>query len=381
MLLGYPRGIAGAVQHLWQKYLDSRAARLEAWAPPIEVTTARTANGPPPPNEIRALTARANANAELNDEARPSPPGGSGPLLETRGIAVHFGGVVALADPDICVAPGELVGLIGPNGAGKTTLINVISGLLKPDRGSVRIYGREVADLPPDFRAAYGVARSFQDARLFGGLSVIETIQTALAYRHKVSFLSAMAASPWARVTEIRTLELAEEIADRFGLTPWADTLTSELSTGTKRICDLAAQVATGPRLLLLDEPTAGVAQREAEAFGPLLRRVRDELECSVLIVEHDMPLLMGLCDRVYAMEAGRVIAVGTPDEIRSDPAVVESYLGNQSAAIHRSGARQAVPAGSAAGATPTTSPRKAAAPRKPPVTDSTLRTSRRSES
>jgi ABC-type branched-subunit amino acid transport system ATPase component len=129
-------------------------------------------------------------------------------------------------------------------------------------------------------------------------------------------------------------------VAARFGLTPWADTRTQDLSTGTRRICDLAAQVAAKPRLLLLDEPTAGVAQREAEAFRPLLRGIRDELGCAVLIVEHDMPLLMGLCDHVYAMEAGRVIADGTPDEIRADPAVIASYLGSDEVAIARSGAR-----------------------------------------
>jgi ABC-type branched-subunit amino acid transport system ATPase component len=115
---------------------------------------------------------------------------------------------------------------------------------------------------------------------------------------------------------------------DRLGLSAWADTLVANLSTGTRRICDLAAQAASEPRLLLLDEPTAGVAQRDAEAFGPLLQKIRDELDCSILIIEHDMPLLMGLCDRVYAMEEGRVIAEGTPAEIRADAAVIASYLG-----------------------------------------------------
>ncbi len=125
---------------------------------------------------------------------------------------------------------------------------------------------------------------------------------------------------------------------ERFGLTPWADALLSELSTGTRRICDLAAQVVAEPKLLLLDEPTAGVAQREAEAFGPMIRGIRDDLGCAILIVEHDMPLLMGVCDRVYAMEAGRVIAEGTPTEIRDDPAVIASYLGTDEVAIGRSG-------------------------------------------
>src|SRR5207249_4348805 len=128
-------------------------------------------------------------------------------------------------------------------------------------------------------------------------------------------------------------------VVDRFGLRAWADARTSELSTGTRRICDLAIQVAAAPQLLLLDEPTAGVAQREAEAFGPLLRRIRDELDCAVLIVEHDMPLLMGLCDRVYAMETGRVIAEGTPQQVRENPLVIASYLGSSDVAVQRSGA------------------------------------------
>ena len=127
------------------------------------------------------------------------------------------------------------------------------------------------------------------------------------------------------------------EIVEAFGLGSWADALTSELSTGMRRVCDLAMQVATEPRLLLLDEPTAGVAQREAEVFGPLVRRIREDLYCSVLVIEHDMPMLMGLCDRVYAMDAGSVIAEGTPREIRENPAVIASYLGSDVTAISRS--------------------------------------------
>jgi ABC-type branched-subunit amino acid transport system ATPase component len=258
--------------------------------------------------------------------------------LVTGGVRVHFGGLVALDEPEIRVAAGEIVGLIGPNGAGKTTLINVISGVLRPDTGSVRLFGWEVADLPPEFRTAFGLARTFQDARLFGGLTVVETVQVAMTYRRRVGMLSAMVAAPWARATEATSRRDAQEVVERFGLTPWADALTSELSTGTRRICDLATQVAAEPKVLVLDEPTAGVAQREAEAFGPLLRRIREELDCSVLIVEHDMPLLMGLCDRVYAMEAGKVIAEGTPQQIRQDPRVIASYLGSKDAAVQRSG-------------------------------------------
>jgi len=252
---------------------------------------------------------------------------------------VRFGGILALDAPDIVVNAGEIVGLIGTNGAGKTTLMNVISGVQAPDQGSVLVFGHEVVDLPADFRPAYGLSRSFQDATLFAGLTVTETIQLALSRTRKVGFLSSMVAAPWARAVQRTTRAEAEAIVERFGLTEWRDARTSDLSTGTKRICDLAAQVAARPRLLVLDEPTAGVAQREAEAFGPLLRRIRDELDCAILIVEHDMPLLMGLCDRLYALETGTVIAEGTPEEIRNDPRVVESYLGTKAAAIDRSGA------------------------------------------
>jgi ABC-type branched-subunit amino acid transport system ATPase component/ABC-type branched-subunit amino acid transport system permease subunit len=297
-ILKLPHGLAGAVQTRWQGVLDRRAEQLVVQAEGTDATLA----------------------------------------LATSGVRVSFGGVTALDGPDIEVRAGEIVGLIGTNGAGKTTLMNVVSGVIVPQQGSVRVFGHEVVDLPADFRAGYGVARSFQDASLFAGLTVTETIQLALSRRSKVGFLSAMVSAPWVRAGESRTRREALEVVARFGLAPWAESRTAQLSTGTRRICDLAAQVASRPKLLLLDEPTAGVAQREAEAFGPLLRQIRDELDCAVLIVEHDMPLLMGLCDRVYAMESGRVIAVGTPDEVRNDPRVVASYLGTDGTAIDRSG-------------------------------------------
>jgi ABC-type branched-subunit amino acid transport system ATPase component len=292
----FPTGVAGVVQRAWQSYLDRRASRMD------ERTT---------------------------DVAMP---------LVVRDVHIRFGGIVALDAASIDVGPGEIVGLIGPNGAGKTTLMNVVSGTLRADSGSICVFGSEAADLPPTMRPAFGLGRSFQEATLFPGLTVTETIQVALARHNRVGVVSSMIAAPWVRSVERRTRRQADEVVERLGLSAWADALTSDLSTGTRRICDLAAQVAAGPKLLLLDEPTAGVAQRDAEAFGPLLRRVRDELDCAILIVEHDMPLLMGLCDRVYAMDVGRVIAEGTPDEIRNDPVVVASYLGTEEVAIDRSG-------------------------------------------
>jgi ABC-type branched-subunit amino acid transport system ATPase component/ABC-type branched-subunit amino acid transport system permease subunit len=332
VLIFSPNGIAGEATVRWQGYLDKRAAKAEAKAgtaaadapPPAADATERWQEDP----EDQATRARIAERFHKSDV----------PLLVTD-VNVRFGGVVALSGPDIEVRKGEIVGLIGTNGAGKTTLMNVISGLISPSSGSVQLFGQEVVDLPADLRSAFGLSRSFQDASLFSGLTVTETVQLPITQRHKVGMVSAMFAMPWVRSSEQRTRQEALAIVDRFGLSNWADARTSDLSTGTRRICDLAAQVAAKPWLLLLDEPTAGVAQREAEAFGPLLRRIRDDLDCAILIVEHDMPLLMGLCDRIYALETGTVIAEGTPDEIRVNPRVIASYLGTTDAAIDRSGA------------------------------------------
>jgi ABC-type branched-subunit amino acid transport system ATPase component/ABC-type branched-subunit amino acid transport system permease subunit len=316
VLISAPNGLAGIARARWQALLD------------------RHAHGADP-----AVTAEPSVPGVTTNEvaARTGPDDVC--ALEVRGVRVQYGGIVALNEPDLEVRAGEIVGLIGTNGAGKTTLMNVISGLTRSSQGSVKLFGDEVADLPTDLRVAcWGLARSFQDATLFPSLTVLDAVQVPICRQHKVGMVPAMVGAPWVSDVDHRTRDEAQEIVDRFGLSAWADLRTGELSTGTRRICDLAAQVAAQPRLLLLDEPTAGVAQREAEAFGPLLRRIRDVLDCSILIVEHDMPLLMGLCDRVYAMEAGSVIAEGTPAEIRKNPRVIASYLGNEQAAVDRSG-------------------------------------------
>jgi ABC-type branched-subunit amino acid transport system ATPase component/branched-subunit amino acid ABC-type transport system permease component len=362
VLMKYPGGIAGEVQSRWQGYLDRRAAAVAPTAPAVSEDAAAEEELY---DELAAKAASNTDSVRPPDEARDKELVGA--PLTVRGVKVQFGGVIALSEPDIDVRAGEIVGLIGTNGAGKTTLMNVISGLAKPTQGSVKLFDQEVADLPADIRAAgFGMARSFQDATLFGSLTVTEAVQVPLSRRHKVGILAAMIGAPWARAVERRTRKQAEDIVARFGLTEWADVRTSELSTGTRRICDLATQVAAAPKLLLLDEPTAGVAQREAEAFGPMLRRLRDELDCAILIVEHDMPLLMGLCDRIFALEAGAVIAEGTPEEIRSNPRVIASYLGGEDAAISRSGATTRPPTKSATKRPAKKAPtKKAAAPRR----------------
>ena len=299
VLLLQPTGIAGSAQEGWEKVL-ARLAERRAQAP----------------------------------QRGPEPP------LVVNEVRLAFGGIRALDDVSIRVEPKEIVGLIGPNGAGKTSLLNTISGALRADGGSIRVFGEEVANLPPEYRSVFGTARSFQNAKLFPGLTVTETVQVALSGRNRVGFVASMVGAPWSRALNRHTRAEALELLERLNLSQWADALTSELSTGTRRICDLASQVATRPKLLLLDEPTAGVAQRECEMFPPVLRQIRDELDCSILIVEHDMPMLMSLCDRVYAMETGRVIAEGTPEEVRANAAVIASYLGTDEHAIQRSGTR-----------------------------------------
>jgi ABC-type branched-subunit amino acid transport system ATPase component/ABC-type branched-subunit amino acid transport system permease subunit len=293
-----PTGLAGAAARMWQRFLDRLAVEVE----------------------------------------RETVVAGPVPALEAEALTLSFGGVKALQGATIHVDSGEIIGLIGANGAGKSTLINVVSGVLSADAGAVRLAGRNITQLPPEVRAALGIGRTFQAAQLFPGLTVRETVESVIGAQQKVGMLSAMIRAPWAVRAQRDIAREAQAVLERMGLLPYAGTLAAELSTGTRRICALATQVAAKPKVLLLDEPTAGVAQREAEAFGPLLRRIRDELDCAIVIVEHDMPLLMGLCDRVYAMEQGAVIAEGTPEEIRDDPRVVASYLGTDEVAIARSG-------------------------------------------
>ena len=351
-MMQFPNGIAGVVQEWWQGHLNKKAARLTTVGSADTVMSQQALVGSNGDRSVaapgtaieRAAAGVRFATLERHEDgprkgrhANTAPLAGAPPLVVDH-VAIRFGGIDALTDVAIEVGAGEIVGLIGPNGAGKTTLMNIISGVLRPDRGSVRLFGHEVARRSPDIRAHYGLARSFQDASLFAGLTVTETVQVATSRRVKTYTLPAMVGAPWVRSAERSSRRRALEIVEAFGLGPWADALTSELSTGMRRICDLAAQVATEPRLLLLDEPTAGVAQREAEAFAPLVRRIRDDLDCAILVIEHDMPMLMGLCDRVYAMDAGSVIAEGAPAQIREDPAVIASYLGTSATAISRSG-------------------------------------------
>ena len=260
------------------------------------------------------------------------------PALLAQDVEVHFGGRQALSGATVRAEQGEIVGLIGTNGAGKSTLMNVVSGFVRPTGGRVEILGQDVTGWPPHLRAKLEVGRVFQDARLFGALTVTDTVQVALE-AHGPSQLvpSMLALPPSLRAERAKRAEAAEHIAF-LGLGRYADSYLSELSTGTRRIVEMCCLLAQGSSLLLLDEPTAGVAQRETEAFGPLLTRIRRELDATIVLIEHDIPLMMSVSDRVYCMAAGSVIAEGLPHEVRDDPAVVAAYLGTDERAIERSG-------------------------------------------
>ena len=282
-----------------------------------------------------------------SDEASAIAHGASGvpvnatPALEARGLTKRFGGITVVNGVDLVVPKGKIVGLIGHNGAGKTTIFDLLSGFLAADGGTVSLDGHDVTTLPPYQRALGGLGRSFQDARLYPGLSVSETIAVALD-RHLAS-RDPLAVALWLPAAfDVHDAigVRVEELLETLGLTRYRDHLTGELSTGTRRIVELACVLAQKPDVVLLDEPSAGVAQREAEALVPVLRRVQSDLNCAMVVVEHDMALMSNLCDSLVALETGRVIAEGTPAEVLAHPEVISSYLGTDDAFLARSGER-----------------------------------------
>ena len=262
------------------------------------------------------------------------------PVLSTSGLSIAFGGNRAVDDVSIDVYPGEVLGTIGPNGAGKTTLFDIISGYLRADSGVVRLNGRDVTSMGPAGRAEHGLGRSFQDAALFSSLTVEQTIAVACERWVKVRDpFSAALHLPNAYDSERAVEARVRELVDLLGLGIHRTKFTRELSTGTKRVVGLACLLAHRPSVILLDEPSSGIAQKEVEALVPVLLRIRDETGASLVVIEHDMPLLRSVSDRMVAMDQGAVIAAGDPTEVLTAPQVVESYLGTTTDAIERSGA------------------------------------------
>ena len=258
----------------------------------------------------------------------------SDPVLSLQGLDLAFGGVRALADVTFDVERGSITGIIGPNGAGKTTLFDVVSGIRRPDAGRIELRQpdgsvTELVARRPWERNRLGVARTFQNARLFSSVPIGEILRTV---QHEAmgrsGFWRSVLGTTGARADEAEGAERAAEALDLVGLSRHADKPPSELSTGMLRLTELAAVAVVRPKVLLLDEPASGIAQAETEVLGPLLRRLRDHLDATVVLIEHDMPLVMGLSDTIVAMAEGAVVTSGPPEDVRQHPEVLRSYLG-----------------------------------------------------
>jgi branched-chain amino acid transport system permease protein len=320
LLIFLPKGVVGAVQKRFGSVLRARVGTTLS-AVSVEV-----------PGGLRVQVGGADLTANPPYK-RPRAPASSDPLLKVEGIGISFGGLRALQDISLQLGANEILGVIGPNGAGKTTLFNVISGMAIPDQGRIMFAGQSITRMPAHARTRLGMARTFQNLALFSEMSVIDNVRVGAHVRLKSNLLAAGMRMRSERAEEARSLGDAAGLLDFVGLLPYAEQPAHGLAFGHQRLLEVARALASRPRLLLLDEPAAGLNSAELESLVHLIRRIRGTYALSVLLIGHTMRLVMGLSDRIIVLDHGVQLAEGSPREIQSDARVIAAYLGAEDAA------------------------------------------------
>jgi branched-chain amino acid transport system ATP-binding protein len=262
--------------------------------------------------------------------AEPAPESNSNPVLEARDLTRRFGGLVAVNKVSFAVKQGEIFGLIGPNGAGKTTLFNLLTGLIQPSSGQTIHNGEDISRLRPFQIANRGIARTFQNIRLFGNLSAVENVMIAQHTHTQTGVVNGVLNLPPAPQEEKRIRKRAIELLELVGLGDRTQEIACNFPYGDQRRLEIARALALAPQILLLDEPAAGMNPNEKHQLSEFIRQIRDQFNLTVLLIEHHVPLVMGLCDRIAVLDFGQLIALGNPAHVRNDPAVIEAYLGSE---------------------------------------------------
>lgn len=252
------------------------------------------------------------------------------PVLETKSLGIQFGGLKAVNDVNIRIDRGELVGLIGPNGAGKTTIFNLITGIYKPTSGSYLLCGERMNGLKTHQVVEKGIARTFQNIRLFKKMTVLDNVRVAFHKNMKASLLQSIFRTPGFWKEEKLITEKAMELLKLFGMESYADQYAENLPYGKQRLLEIARALATDMKLLLLDEPAAGMNPVETAELKESIKMLREKFKITILLIEHDMSLVMSICERVYVLNFGEILASGTPEEIASNKEVIEAYLGKE---------------------------------------------------